>query len=42
VALFQRYVDDFGLGFRVAQNRTLHMPAYTGTLELPHVARTGA
>lgn len=41
VALFQRYVDDFGLGFRVSQSRTLHLPAYDGTLELSHVARTG-
>ena len=42
VALFQRYVDDFGLGFRVSRQRTLHLPAYDGTLELPHVDRTAS
>jgi uncharacterized protein YlxW (UPF0749 family) len=37
VALFQRYVDDFGLGFDVRQERMLHLPAYDGPLDLPHV-----
>jgi uncharacterized protein YlxW (UPF0749 family) len=41
VALFQRYVDDYGLSFRVRTDRTLHLPAYDGALELPHVDRTG-
>jgi uncharacterized protein YlxW (UPF0749 family) len=39
VALFQRYVDDFGLRFDVATARTLHLPAYDGPLELPHVEK---
>jgi uncharacterized protein YlxW (UPF0749 family) len=37
VALFQRYVDDFGLRFDVITERALHLPAYDGALELPHV-----
>jgi uncharacterized protein YlxW (UPF0749 family) len=41
VALFRRYVDDFGLRFGVTTARALHLPAYDGPLELPHVARTG-
>ncbi len=40
VALFQEYVDKYGLGYRVAQNARLQFPAYDGTLDLPHVART--
>ena len=38
VALFQRYVDDFGLRFEVLTERLLHLPAYDGALDLPHVA----
>ncbi|MCW2598669.1 MAG: uncharacterized protein JWM02_498 [Frankiales bacterium] len=41
VALFQRYVDDYGLSYRVTSQKTLHMPAYDGPLDLPHVDRTG-
>lgn len=41
VALFQRYVDDFGLGYQATTHKTLHLPAYDGPLELPHVDRTG-
>jgi uncharacterized protein YlxW (UPF0749 family) len=41
VALFQRFVDDFGLGYRVSRQKLLHLPAYDGPLELAHVARTG-
>lgn len=41
VALFQRYVDDFGLGYQVTSHKTLHLPAYDGPLDLPHVDRTG-
>lgn len=40
VALFQRYVDDFGLTYSVTTRSTLHLPAYDGPLELPHVARS--
>ncbi len=40
VALFRQYVEDYGLGYRVARQRTLHLPAYDGPLELPFVART--
>ncbi len=39
VALFQQYVDRFGLGFAVTRQRTLSMPAYDGALVLPHVQR---
>lgn len=38
VALFQRYVTDFGLRFGVSTVHTLRLPAYTGALDLPHVA----
>jgi uncharacterized protein YlxW (UPF0749 family) len=38
VALFQRYVDDYGVRFDVTTVRDLHLPGYTGPLELPHVA----
>jgi uncharacterized protein YlxW (UPF0749 family) len=37
VALFQRYVDDYGLRFDVVSDSTLHLPAYDGPLDLPHV-----
>jgi uncharacterized protein YlxW (UPF0749 family) len=39
VALFRRYVEDYGLRFEVVSRRALHLPAYDGPLELPHVAR---
>jgi uncharacterized protein YlxW (UPF0749 family) len=39
VALFRQYVDAFGLTYDVAGSHTLRMPAYQGTLDLPHVAR---
>ena len=42
VALFQRYVDDFGLRYGVATRRTLRFPAYNGSLELSHVVRAGS
>jgi uncharacterized protein YlxW (UPF0749 family) len=38
VALFQRYVDDYGLRFDVVSASTLHLPAYDGPLDLPHTA----
>jgi uncharacterized protein YlxW (UPF0749 family) len=38
VALFQTYVDDFGLRFDVVTERLLRLPAYDGPLELAHVA----
>jgi uncharacterized protein YlxW (UPF0749 family) len=41
VALFQRYVDDYGLRYRVSSARALRFPAYDGALDLPHVERTG-
>ncbi len=40
VALFQQYVDRFGLGFEVSTQRTQRMPAYDGALVLPHVERS--
>jgi uncharacterized protein YlxW (UPF0749 family) len=36
VALFQRYVDDYGLRFDVLNASALHLPAYDGTVDLPH------
>ena len=39
VALFQRYVDDFGLRYGVAMRKSMRMPAYNGSLDLPHVIR---
>jgi uncharacterized protein YlxW (UPF0749 family) len=38
VALFQRYVDDFGLRFEVTRASVLHLPAYDGPLDLPHTS----
>jgi uncharacterized protein YlxW (UPF0749 family) len=37
VALFRQYVDAFGLTFDVRPAARLSMPAYQGTLDLPHV-----
>jgi len=38
VVLFRHYVDDFGLRFDVMNSSTLHLPAYTGPLDLPHTS----
>ena len=38
VALFQRYVEAYGLGFDVVDRPRLSLPAYRGALEMPHVA----
>lgn len=38
VALFQRYVEDYGLRYDVTTRRALKLAAYDGPLELPHVA----
>lgn len=37
VAVFRQYVDAFDLRFEVANASELRMPAYQGTLDLPHV-----
>jgi uncharacterized protein YlxW (UPF0749 family) len=37
VALFRQYVDAFGLTFDVAPSARISVPAYQGTLDLPHV-----
>lgn len=37
VALFQRYVEAYGLGYDVTTKAALHLAAYTGTVELSHV-----
>lgn len=42
VALFLRYVQDYGLSFDVSSDRTMHLPAYAGPLDLAHVDRTGS
>ena len=39
VALFQQYVDRFGLGYDVGAVPSMRLPAYDGTLALPHVVR---
>lgn len=39
VALFQDFVEDFGLGYDVTTTTDARLPAYDGTLELPHVDR---
>jgi uncharacterized protein YlxW (UPF0749 family) len=42
VALFQRYVDDYGLRYRVTSDTSLKMPAYDGPLDLPHIPRSSS
>jgi uncharacterized protein YlxW (UPF0749 family) len=42
VAYFRTFVDRFGLGYTVATEREVTLPAYEGPLELPHVSRTDA
>ncbi|HTL23028.1 MAG TPA: DUF881 domain-containing protein [Mycobacteriales bacterium] len=37
VALFRQYVDAFGLTFDVVPSARISVPAYQGTLDLPHV-----
>lgn len=37
VAYFRTFVDRFGLGYTVRTERSVELPPYTGTLELPHV-----
>lgn len=41
VALLQRYVDRFGLGFAIKARPAVRLPAYAGPLDLPHVGPTG-
>jgi uncharacterized protein YlxW (UPF0749 family) len=41
VALFQHYVDDYGLRFDLVTERQLHLPAYDGTLDLPTTTGSG-
>jgi uncharacterized protein YlxW (UPF0749 family) len=38
VVLFRHYVDAYGLRFDVVDAATLHLPAYTGPLDLPHTS----
>jgi uncharacterized protein YlxW (UPF0749 family) len=38
VAYFRTFVDRFGLGYDVSTDPELTLPAYDGTLEMPHVA----
>jgi uncharacterized protein YlxW (UPF0749 family) len=40
VALFQRYVDDYGLSFTTTSQNNVRLAAYTGPLDLGHVDRT--
>ena len=41
VSFFRTYVEQFGLGYAVRTDREVTLPAYTGPLELPHVAANG-
>ncbi len=36
VALFQQYVDEYRLRFDVTTEHELHLPAYSGPIDLPH------
>lgn len=38
VALFERFVHDYGVRYAVTSRSRLHLPAYDGALELTHVA----
>jgi uncharacterized protein YlxW (UPF0749 family) len=42
VALFRRYVDDYGLRYDVTSRAALHLPAYDGPIELLHVTRAAS
>ena len=42
VLYFQSFVDRFGLGYSVTTEEEVELPAYTGTLELPHVSSSSA
>jgi uncharacterized protein YlxW (UPF0749 family) len=42
VAYFRTFVDRFGLGYEVRTERQVELPAYSGPLELPSVARVPA
>lgn len=42
VALFRRYVDDYGLRYSITTRSALHLPAYDGPIELPHVTRVAS
>ena len=42
VQYFQTFVERFGLGYAVARERSVDLPAYDGPLELPHVAAPAA
>ena len=37
VALFEQYVQQYGLGYHVSRNTRLRFPAYDGPLDLPHL-----
>jgi uncharacterized protein YlxW (UPF0749 family) len=38
VALFEQYVNQYGLRYHVSRSSTLRFPAYDGPLDLPHLA----
>lgn len=38
VLYFKSFVERFGLGYQVTTQEEIDLPAYTGTLELPHVS----
>ena len=42
VTYFRTFVDRFGLGYAVAEEQDVRLPAYDGPLELPHVAEQAA
>jgi uncharacterized protein YlxW (UPF0749 family) len=41
VEFFRTFVDKYGLGYDVTTSAHLHLPAYDGPLELPHVGASG-
>lgn len=41
VVLFLRYVEDYGVRYHVTSQKTLHLSAYDGPLDLPHIDRSG-
>ncbi len=41
VRYFRTFVDRYGLGYQVRSATNLHLPAFTGSISLPHVAATG-
>lgn len=39
VAYYQTFVDRFGVGYRVGTERSIELPPYTSTLDMPYVGK---